>query len=80
MDVAVPADHRIKLKEIEKRDKYLDLEKLKKTTTMEHVSESDTNCNWCFWYSHQSICTGTGGLWNKGTNGDHTNYGIVEIG
>ena len=35
MDFAVPADHRLKLKESEKRDKYLDLaRKLKKT--MEH--------------------------------------------
>ena len=25
MDFAVPADHKVKLKEIEKKDKYLDL-------------------------------------------------------
>ena len=32
MDFAVPADHRVKLKEDEKKDKYLDLaEELKKT-------------------------------------------------
>ena len=32
MDVAVPADYRIKLKESEKKDKYLDLAgELKKT-------------------------------------------------
>ena len=39
-----------------------------------------TNCNWCFWYSHQRIDTGTGGLENKRTSGDHPNYSIVEIG
>ena len=32
MDFAVPADHRVKLKESEKKDKYLDLTReLKKT-------------------------------------------------
>ena len=49
---AVPADHRIKLKESEKKDKYLDLDReLKKT--MEHEGDNYTNCNWCFWLSPQ---------------------------
>ena len=35
MDIAVPADHRVKLKESEKRDKYLDLAReLKKLWNM----------------------------------------------
>ena len=39
---AVPADHRIKLKECEKKDKYLDLAReLKKP--MEHESDNFTN-------------------------------------
>ena len=43
-DFAVPADHRIKLKECEKRDKYLDLAReLKKT--MEHERDNYTNCD-----------------------------------
>ena len=51
VDFDVPADHRIKLKECEKKDKYLDLAgELKKT--MEHESDNYTNCNWCFWYSN----------------------------
>ena len=51
VDVAVTADHRIKLKECEKKDKYLDFAtELKKT--MEHVGDNYTNCNWCFWYSN----------------------------
>ena len=46
VDFAVPADHRIKLKECEKKDKYLDLARdLNKT--IEHAGESYTNCNWC---------------------------------
>ena len=39
VDFAVPADHRIKLKECEKKDKHLDLAReLKKT--MEHVGDN----------------------------------------
>ena len=47
VDFAVPADHRIKLKECEKRDKYLDLAReLKKTIV--HEGDVYTNCDWCF--------------------------------
>ena len=46
VDFAVPADHRIKLRECEKKDKYLDLAReLKKT--VEHAGDNYTNCNWC---------------------------------
>ena len=45
IDFAVPADHSVKLKEGEKKDKYLPLAReLKKT--VEHESDGDTNCNW----------------------------------
>ena len=48
VDFDVPADHKIKLKENEKKDKYLDLAwKLKKT--MEQESDGDTYYNWCSW-------------------------------
>ena len=51
MDFAVQADHRIKLKEYEKKDKYLDLvRELKKT--MEHEGDNYTSCDWYFWYSN----------------------------
>ena len=51
VDFAVPADHRIKLKECEKKDKYLDLAReLKKT--IEHEDDNYTNCNWCVWNSN----------------------------
>ena len=44
VDFAVPADHRIKLKESEKRDKYLDLAReLKKTK--EHEGDNYTDCD-----------------------------------
>ena len=38
-------DHRVKLKESEKRDKYL----------KKYEGVSDTNCNWCTWNNLQSI-------------------------
>ena len=51
VDFPVPADHRIKLKEHEKKDKFLDLAReLKKN--MEHESDDCTNCDWCFWHSN----------------------------
>ena len=46
VDFAVPAEHRIKLKECEKKDKYLDLAReLKKT--VEYASDNYTNYNGC---------------------------------
>ena len=79
VDITVPADPKLKLKESEKKDKYLDLAgELKKT--VEHESDFYTNCNWCFWYSHRRIIKGTGGVENKRTSGDHPNYSIVEFG
>ena len=51
VDFAVPAVLRIKLKECEKRDKYLDLAReLKKT--MEHEGDKYTKCDWCFWHAN----------------------------
>ena len=47
MNFAVPADHGIKLKESEKKDKYLNLAKeLKKTVKHERINY--TNRDWCF--------------------------------
>ena len=51
VDFAVPADHRIKLKECQKKDKYLNLAReLKKT--VEHAGDNYTNCDWCFWHGN----------------------------
>ena len=51
-DFAVPADNRINLKECEKKDKYLDLARELKKTTMEHTGDIYTSCNWCVWNSN----------------------------
>ena len=99
MNFAVLVDHRLKLKESKKRDKYLNLAReLKKLWNIKVMvilivkgtlgtvtkrigieSDGDTDCKWNAWYSHQRIGTGTGGLGNKRTSGDHPNYTIVEI-
>ena len=51
LDFPVLAEHRIKLKECENRDKYVDLAwELKKT--MEHEGDNYTNCDWCLWHGN----------------------------
>ena len=73
MDFAISADHRIKLKDSEKKGKYPDFaRKLKKT--MEHEGDNYTNRDWCFWYRHQRIIGG----WR--TSGNHPNNSIIENG
>ena len=74
----VPAGHKVKIKESEKRDKYLDLAREQKT--MEHESDGDTNRCWCTWYNPLRIGNGTGWLGNKRTSQDHPNYSIIKIG
>ena len=46
---------------------------------MDRKSDSDTNCNWYVWYSHQILGTWSRELGNKRTSGNHLNYSIVEI-
>ena len=78
IDFALLADHSVKLKESEKKEKYLDLAReLKKT--VEQESDVYTNCNWCSWYSHRRINKGTDGLENKRTSGDHPNNCNIAI-
>ena len=78
VDFIVPADHKVKLKECERRDKYHELAReLKKVWNM---SDDHINYNWCSWYNHQRIGTMTEGLGNNGTGGDFPNKNIVEIG
>ena len=78
-DFCIPADHRLKLKENLKKDKYLDLAReLKKT--MEYESGNNIKCDWWFLYSHQRIIKVSGGLGYKRTSEDHRNYYIIENG
>ena len=78
MDFTVSADHRVKLKESEEKDKYPDVAReLKKT--VEHESNGYTNCHWCFWNSHQRFGKRIRGLENKRMSGENLNYRIIEI-
>ena len=51
VDFAVPADHRIKLKECEKKDKYPHLARELKKLLNTQVTITP-NCNWCVWNSN----------------------------
>ena len=74
-DFAVPADHRIKLKECEKKDKYLDLAReLKKLWNMQ-VTIIPIVIG-----AFGTVTKGTRGLWSWRTSGDHPNYDIIENG
>ena len=77
VDFAIPSNHRVKLKESEKTDKYLDLAR-ETEKTIKYESDSDTECNWCTWYSNQKFDTGTWGLGNERTSGDHRNKSVVK--
>ena len=79
VDFTVPADHRVKLKENEKRVKYLDLARELKET-IENESDGDTSYNWHARYSHQRTGRGTRRLGNKRTSGDYPNYSIIRSG
>ena len=80
VNFAVLPDHRVKIKESEKRDKYLDLPwEVKKT--MEHESDGDTSCIWCARSWNQKIGIMTGRLRKKKRPTEyHPTYSIVEIG
>ena len=57
MAFAVPVDHRVKIKENEKRDKYEDLargqKKKNNKQTIEHEGAGDINRGWCTWDNPQ---------------------------
>ena len=78
VDFAVPADHRIKLKECEKKDKYLDLAReLKKLWNMQ-VTIIPIVIGAFGTVTTGLITKGTGefGSWRR--SGDHPNYYIIE--
>ena len=74
MDFAVPVDNKVKIKESEKRDKYLDLARELKKKNMGNEGDSDTNCHWCTW-----DCEAIGRLGNKRTSWDHPDFSIIKI-
>ena len=80
MDFAVPADHRIKLKESEKKDKYEDLAReLKKKLWIMKVTIIPIVIG-ALGTVTQGLVKGHGGLGNKMTSGGRPNYNIIENG
>ena len=76
VDLAVSVNHRVRLKESEKRDKYGPYKRVEET--MEHEGDDDIICNWCTWNNPQRIGKTSRRLGNKRTRGDPP-YSIVWI-
>ena len=76
MNFAVLPDHRVKSKEIEKRDKYIDLSK----ENMENEGDRATNNKWCTWNDPQRLGKETGRVGNQRTSEEHLVYIIIMIG
>ena len=81
LDFAVSTDDRVKIKEYEKRDKYLDFDRelKKKQNNYGSWSNGDTNCNWCTWNGTQRLGKGAGRVGNRRISRDHHNSCIVQI-
>ena len=76
---AVRTDHRVKIKENKKRDKYLELAReLKKT--WEQEGDGDSNYIWYSWDNSLRLGkrAGRGEYWR--TRRDNPNYSMVKIG
>ena len=78
MDFIVSEDHRVTIKEKEKKDKSLDVARELKS----YVTWIDgyTNYNWSTRNNLQGLWKGTGRVGNWRTDWDHPNYNIIEIG
>ena len=80
MDLVVPADHRVKLDESEKKDKYLDLAReLKKKMWNMKVTVIPIGIGALSTVT-KGLIKRTRKLGNKRTSRDHPNYSIAKIG
>ena len=79
MDFTVTANHNIKTKESEKKDKYLDLTRELKKRTIEYEGDGDANCNRYTCNNPLITYKGTRRLRNQRTSRDHPNCSIFEI-
>ena len=75
----MPVDQRVKIKEIEKREKYLDLAGELKIN-VEHTGDGDINCCLCTWNGLKRIGKGTGTTGDRKKNRDDSDYSIADIG
>ena len=76
VDFAVPANHREKIKENEKRVKYVDL--LESFKTVEHQGDGETNCSWCTWNGLQVLRKKSGGIGDQKKNRDQPDQSTVR--
>ena len=77
MDLAVPTDHRVKIKESEKRDKSQGNKKV-----IEHEGNGETSYNWLTWNGSQRLgkaAVRVGNQENQRTNRDYLDYSNVKI-
>ena len=76
-DFAVPLYHKVDIKVIEKREKYLDLAReIKKV--MEHKRETSASYGFA-WNGAQSLEKKTGRIGNQRRNRIHPDYSLFEI-
>ena len=78
VDIAVPTDPRVKIKESEKIDNYLNLAREQKTT-LEHAGDSGTSCSWRTLSTLHKIGMGIGTVGDPRKNQDHSDYRLIEI-
>ena len=76
MDFASLIDFRVKIKESENIDKYLNLVKY---SAVKHEGLTDTSRSWCARNSLQEFGKWTGGTGNQSENRNHPNYSIADI-
>ena len=79
MNFNVPANYKVKLKEREKRDKYLDLARELKNYVTLKVTVIPTVIG-ALGTVTKAFGTGTEGLGYKRTSRDHPNYSVLGIG
>ena len=78
VEFAVPVDDRVKIKENEKRDEYLDFAReLKKAT--DHESGGDNNCNRYARNNPQRLGKKVRRIKNQRSSGDQPDYNIIKI-
>ena len=69
MNLAFPADYRLKTKK----------EKRERKKAIEHGGDGDTNCNWCTWNGTLRLGTGAERFKNWKMNRDNPSFSIVEV-
>ena len=74
MNLVILVNNRVKLKEDEKRDKYVDLARDLKN------GDGNADFDWCTCNDRQGIGKGTGRFWHRNTSLDNPYYSIAETG